>query len=213
MRQILTGIRYMLAAICTVVTIALIVAYPAGGWTQKSFHTLIGRWYYVTSGTADYGPMARAAGVGGRVQVVLCHASANPIIGPAVDSTGHSPAYPAWAAQFPTHWYWFSRNIGVDWGWELGTDRQGRAIADGSRYEIIMPYWLVVCVATGLSIVLWLGWRRISMMALRVRPRARPGYCWNCGYDLRATPQRCPECGNVPQHGDDQRSGKVFGSV
>ena len=56
---------------------------------------------------------------------------------------------------------------------------------------IILPYVLVTFV-TILLPGLWLAGR------YRRRRRERSGHCAVCGYDLRATPERCPECGAVP---------------
>ena len=59
---------------------------------------------------------------------------------------------------------------------------------------VLVPLWFAALV-TGALPALWLTrWRRESVRD----KRQRTGQCTGCGYDLRSSPQRCPECGTVP---------------
>jgi hypothetical protein len=57
------------------------------------------------------------------------------------------------------------------------------------RWLVWFPLWLPACLFAGVPALRL--YRRV-----RRRRRNRGGLCSRCGYDLRATPGRCPECGN-----------------
>ena len=61
-------------------------------------------------------------------------------------------------------------------------------------WHLYISNWLHVSLATGviLGCVIRLrkAWKRFAA-----------GSCVNCGYDLRASPHRCPECGTIKNNG------------
>ncbi len=67
------------------------------------------------------------------------------------------------------------------YGWHVGSN-------------IRLPYW-PIAVATAIMPIWWLGKRIMSRRQI-VRWR-KMGCCLQCGYDLRASKERCPECGTA----------------
>jgi hypothetical protein len=72
-------------------------------------------------------------------------------------------------------------------------DGSTRSGGYGTRRSLAVPYWAVFFVASVTLVKLPLRFRLIQDMY-----RIRRGRCVGCGYDLRATPARCPECGHTP---------------
>ena len=56
---------------------------------------------------------------------------------------------------------------------------------------LVVPFW-AIALGFAVSPAAWCWSRRQGCR------RIRDGFCPSCGYDLRATPDRCPECGHVP---------------
>src|SRR4051812_21395107 len=66
---------------------------------------------------------------------------------------------------------------------------------DSARWlrQLACPYWFIMLLTAILPTARLAVWRRRAR-----RLRMHPTLCQHCGYDCRATPDRCPECGWVP---------------
>jgi hypothetical protein len=98
------------------------------------------------------------------------------------------PGYPI-RGSFPAgSWGAMEREWG-DHVHRLGPVRVIRRTGAAVPWLLIVPHWFAA-----LSFAALPGYR----LASRLRRRQPPGLCPSCGYDLRATPDRCPECGTIP---------------
>jgi hypothetical protein len=58
--------------------------------------------------------------------------------------------------------------------------------------SVTFPLWLPLALFTPAPVIWMVAWHKR-------RGRRKYGLCIHCGYDLRATPGRCPECGAIPK--------------
>ena len=76
------------------------------------------------------------------------------------------------------------------WAHRLGFGHESHRGPDFQWRAVIFPLWLPAALFAMFPAI------RLPLYIRRHR-RAREGHCPNCGYDLRATPKRCPECGTI----------------
>jgi hypothetical protein len=126
----------------------------------------------------------------GQLSVGFMHSPPTQIFGPPLGAGG---AYTNWVKQLGTEWERGRGAFQFAEGPEITYDPTRKHFAMlGYGYEVGVPPFFVMSLLAIPSVVAAWRWRR------RVRlERVRRGLCAVCGYDLRATPQRCPECGTV----------------
>jgi hypothetical protein len=81
---------------------------------------------------------------------------------------------------------WANR-LGFDWRWNTRHGTAPFAFTSRERH-VAIPFWLLIVLCAGSG---WLLGRRNWL----IRRRVLAGLCPACGYDCRATPDHCPECG------------------
>jgi hypothetical protein len=93
--------------------------------------------------------------------------------------------------QYPFAWENVPTTIWRRLGFEFGNDRAlNSKVIHYHGVWVVFPHWFAATVF-GTAPLVWI------VIHWRGRRRAASGLCARCGYDMRATPDRCPECGTM----------------
>jgi hypothetical protein len=189
-RRLLNLLTALSLLVCVAVVVLWVRSYWAGDYV---------RWQAATAGGMQGERSVAVASVGGRIHLR--------------DVRVHLPAFTAdELAEFAQHAGSGTLPVGFQWGFGVGwqvpagvlgfhlerTDERLRYRFAGGRQEgrrrelnLTVPHWLIVALLGAMP-----AWRAVTSRRRRVAAeRLRLGQCRRCGYDLRATPDRCPECG------------------
>jgi len=77
----------------------------------------------------------------------------------------------------------------------LGFDYQNHLYTPPGRTDIYREHWAIVVPHWFVFLLMLLPTNRLLIRYIRKSRWKARGCCLKCGYDLRATPGKCPECG------------------
>jgi hypothetical protein len=121
--------------------------------------------------------------------------------------------------------YWYHEGFGglidparptprVSWSWEMGAPGQSaypsrhtfefkfQNTPDARRFSVDRHVWEVTCPNWFFILLLSVPPALWFFQYRQRRARALIGHCVKCGYDLRASPTKCPECGTPAKKPD-----------
>jgi hypothetical protein len=184
----------IVAALSLVAPIVILLLFPLGksrfaGWSTGR-HQLVGKWYYQIFDSADVGCIGLS----------VYHDWPTPDIGPPLaPNLNWTPEALTWYDRLPTGCHIRKLGFGYDHDTYFERNATPSMIAMGRYMSVGIPFWAAAAVWLMPVPFAFLIWRRVV-----ANGRIKRGLCIVCGYDLRATPNQCPECGAAPKPTNNQ---------
>jgi hypothetical protein len=89
--------------------------------------------------------------------------------------------------RWPGHWRWLGFDV------YRAEARHYSLPPPAPATGFVVPHWFLVLITA----ILPIGWLITTRRQTSRAVRTRLGLCPDCGYDLRESPERCPECGRM----------------